>query len=429
MNANTQYHSAVTEAIIERALHEKKNGAETQYFLEQFRKTGLSVAGNESWKYTSLSFLTAEQFNALEEKDNDIWVENLCKKLSSHPVVSSAHNRVVMVNGVFKPHYSKLSDTLKIEELPWEMAVEKSQYWRNISPATDHTLLTLNEILARRMLSIHVPKSEQTHTLILIDVTTGEGQGSVHPHYCVNVENGARLELIEIAQGNGSYVHNGVSKIKVGKNAFFSHVRALRHSTEAVTLDSIYADIEEKGEYNLFSSIEGTKLQRTDVKIGLNGAHAIAHVNGVQLLGNHSHGDITSYISHAAPHTASRQTIKNVISKKGKGVFQGKIYVDRIAQKTDGYQMNQALLLSEEAELDAKPELEIYADDVKCSHGATAGALDEEQLFYLCSRGIPILEAKKMLVEAFITDAYALVENESIQQFIEEYSNASSILA
>ena len=141
-------------------------------------------------------------------------------------------------------------------------------------------------------------------------------------------------------------------------------------------------------------------------------------MNGVQLLTGNQHADFSSVVRHDAPHGTSRQTVKNVLAGRSRGVFQGRIEVARHAQKTDGYQMNQALLLSQDAEIDSKPELEIFADDVKCSHGATVGELDAEQLFYLRSRGVPDSEARAMLVRAFLTEALDLVTNEPIRDVL-----------
>jgi Fe-S cluster assembly protein SufD len=140
----------------------------------------------------------------------------------------------------------------------------------------------------------------------------------------------------------------------------------------------------------------------------------------VQLLAGVQHADFTTVVRHAAPSTTSRQTVKHVLTGRARGVFQGKIEVARGAQKADGYQMNQALLLSPDAEVNSKPELEIYADDVKCSHGVTVGALDAEQLFYLRSRGIPQSEARAMLVRAFLDEALDPIENEAARTAMEQ---------
>ena len=149
------------------------------------------------------------------------------------------------------------------------------------------------------------------------------------------------------------------------------------------------------------------------------GANGHAALNAAQILRGHQHADFTTVVAHEAPGCASRQTVKNVLAGHSRGVFQGKIEVARIAQKTDGYQMNQALLLSPDAEIDCKPQLEIYADDVKCSHGATVGELDAEQIFYLVSRGIPLAEARAMLVRAFLSEALALVTDEAVRALFE----------
>ncbi len=157
-----------------------------------------------------------------------------------------------------------------------------------------------------------------------------------------------------------------------------------------------------------------------EVHARLAGERATAHLNAAQLLGGRQHADFTTVVRHDAPATLSRQTVKNVLTGRSRGVFQGKIEVARIAQKTDGYQMNQALLLSPDAEIDSKPQLEIYADDVKCSHGATVGELDAEQLFYLRSRGVPEPEARTMLVRAFLSEALDPISHETARAAMED---------
>jgi Fe-S cluster assembly protein SufD len=142
-------------------------------------------------------------------------------------------------------------------------------------------------------------------------------------------------------------------------------------------------------------------------------------LNAAQILTGVQHADFTSVVRHAAPNGTSRQTVKNVLAGRSRGVFQGRIEVARDAQKTDGYQMNQALLLSPDAEVDSKPELEIFADDVKCSHGATVGELDAEQLFYLRSRGVPVAEARAILVRAFLSEAIEAVAHDEARALLE----------
>jgi Fe-S cluster assembly protein SufD len=164
----------------------------------------------------------------------------------------------------------------------------------------------------------------------------------------------------------------------------------------------------------------GSRIARTEAHARLIGEKGTTHLNGAQLLSGMQHADLTTVVRHQAPYCASRQTVKNVLAGRSHGVFQGRIEVARHAQKTDGYQMNQALLLSPDAEIDTKPELEIFADDVKCSHGATVGELDADQMFYLRSRGIPDAEARSILVRAFLAEALDAVSNETVREVLEQ---------
>jgi len=190
--------------------------------------------------------------------------------------------------------------------------------------------------------------------------------------------------------------------------------------TAAFHVNTVFAEVAEHGTYDAFVLTLGAAVARTEVHARLVGPHGAVHWNGAQLLGGRQHADITTVVSHDAPDCASRQTVKNVLSDRSRGVFQGRIEVARAAQKTDGYQMNQALLLSPDAEIDCKPQLEIYADDVKCSHGATVGELDADQLFYLRSRGVPESEARAILVRAFLAEAMDPIADPAVRGLLEQ---------
>lgn len=285
------------------------------------------------------------------------------------------------------------------------------------SDAPDHPVVALNTMLAEEGATVHVPAGTDAGRLVLISLCSAGADA--HLRHRVVLERGARLSLVEIAAGEGAYAGNAVSEITVQAEAALQHVRLQQDAAEAVSLSHVRATVAERGSYDGFNLALGSAVARHEVRARLEGPYAIVHVNGAQLLGSTQIADLTSAIVHAAPHTSSRQTVKNVLTGRARGVFQGKILVDRIAQKTDGYQMNQALLLSEEAEINAKPELEIFADDVKCSHGATAGALDEDQMFYLRSRGVPKGEARAILVRAFLEDAFDLVADGPVRALLE----------
>ncbi|HQU04910.1 MAG TPA: Fe-S cluster assembly protein SufD [Acidocella sp.] len=241
-----------------------------------------------------------------------------------------------------------------------------------------------------------------------------------HPRHRIVLGTNATLTIIEVALGQGVYWHNPVTDITLQEGATLGHYRLQDESAEAFHLATIRADIAEKAAYESFSLVVGGKLSRAEFHTNLNGPNASTHLNAAQLLRGRQHADFTSVVGHKAPNCASRQTVKSVLFDHARGVFQGRIEVAQIAQKTDGYQMNQALLLSPHAEIDIKPELEIFADDVKCSHGATIGALDPEQIFYLRSRGIPEDQARAMLIRAFLTEALEPVTHEAARTFLED---------
>ena len=258
-------------------------------------------------------------------------------------------------------------------------------------------------------------------TLVLLSITPdGHRPVDFHPRHSITLDAGARLSIIEVMRGEGTYLHNAVTSVSVAAGATLTHVRLQEEGPEAFHVNTTFAQIAERGTYDAFVLTLGARLARTEVHARLAGPGGAVHLNGAQLLGGTQHADITTVVAHDAPGCSSRQTVKNVLDGRSRGVFQGKIEVARVAQKTDGYQMNQALLLSPAAEIDCKPQLEIYADDVKCSHGATVGELDADQLFFLRSRGIPLAEARAILVRAFLTEALDVVADGAARDMMEQ---------
>jgi len=243
-----------------------------------------------------------------------------------------------------------------------------------------------------------------------------------HPRLLVVLHKDARLMLAETGDGaaGACFLDNPVSEITLAAGAHLTHVRLQDLPETAAQLATTYVRLAERAEYDSFVLAAGAAIARNEIHATLAGPHGTCHLNGAQLLHGRRHADTTTAIDHAAPRCASRQTYKSVLGGASRAVFQGRIHVHQVAQKTDGYQMNQALLLSPDAEMDSKPQLEIFADDVKCSHGATVGELDEAQLFYLRSRGIPEDEARSLLVHAFLADALELVTDEALRGVLAE---------
>jgi Fe-S cluster assembly protein SufD len=324
--------------------------------------------------------------------------------------VPDAAARLVFAGGAFRenlstsvPGFARFADQPEFGELSW--------------PDRD-PMVALNTMLAHDGAVLTIPHDHDSGIVFLVHA--GIDGTSAHPRHMIRLGRGARLTLVEMFEGEGRYVHNPVSEIHVADGAVLTHVRLQTESTAAFHLATIYAAIAAGGTYDSFTLNIGGRITRTEIHTALEGAGAIAHLNGAQLLTGSQHADFTSVVRHAAPKGTSRQTVKNVLAGQSRGVFQGRIEVARGAQGTDGYQMNRALLLSPDAEIDTKPELEIFADDVKCSHGATVGELDPEQLFYLRSRGIPDTEARSILVRAFLAEALDPVTNDTARGLLED---------
>ncbi|MDE8345621.1 MAG: Fe-S cluster assembly protein SufD [Acidocella sp.] len=299
--------------------------------------------------------------------------------------------RLVFLNGRFSAAHS---DTIP--------------FTRDFTPVADDGALPLAQINAGEAqdgITLDISEGVDAGAVLLVSHAAGTGPFAFHPRHRITLGAGARLVLVEVAQGDGVYWHNPVTDIVLHEGAKLAHYRLQDESREAFHLATIRVNIAGLAAYESFTACLGAKLSRAEFHARLHGARAHAHINAAQILGTTQLGDFTTVINHAAPDCASRQTVKSVLSGAARGVFQGRIEVDRVAQKTDGYQMTQALLLSPGAEMDIKPELQIFADDVKCSHGATIGALDPEQIFYLRSRGIPEAQAREMLIRAFLDEA------------------------
>ena len=375
---------------------------------DAFRTAGLPSVRQEAWRYTNLRPMAEQGFHG--PLTPAIGGTDLLARL---PAIAAP--RIVLVDGRFRADLSVMPTGMMTESFAAEPA------FGGLARPERESLAALNTMLAQDGAVITVPTGHDGGTLLLVSLASGTAARPVafHPRHVLRLEAGARLTVIEVAAGEGVYLHNPVSEITVGKDAHLAHIRLQDESHDAFHLATIYADVAGGGTYDGFSLILGARLGRTEIHARLTGTGAAAHLNAAQLLGGTQHADFTTIVSHDAPGCASRQTVKSVLTDHARGVFQGRIEVARIAQKTDGYQMNQALLLSPDAEIDCKPELEIFADDVKCSHGATVGELDPEQLFYLRSRGIALADARAILVRAFLAEALDPITHEPARAALE----------
>ncbi len=371
-----------------------------------FAARGFPTRRIEQWKYTDLSAVAQAAFaEPLTSVDGAVAL----------PAANAPH-RAVFVDGRFRPDLSTLEGLAFSARGLAQHLVDAEAHLGALAKPESEPLAALNTMLFEDGIFIDVPKDVDGGLLELVSVAVDPGRPfAFHPRHLIRLGEGARLTLIETATGSGACLHNPVFEIEVAARATLTHGRMLQEAASVFHLSTIYARIASEAVYDNFTVAAGPRLTRNEIHAALVGPRAACHMNGAQMASEGQHVDTTTALDHAAPDCASRQTYKTVLTGRSRGVFQGKILVRREAQKTDGYQMNQALLLSEEAEIDSKPQLEIYADDVKCSHGATVGALDADSLFYLRARGIPLPQARAMLVEAFLHEAVETVTDETLR--------------
>jgi Fe-S cluster assembly protein SufD len=282
--------------------------------------------------------------------------------------------------------------------------------------AHDDPLLALNAKLKAKTIALSF-EGNVDQPVEVLHVTTGQG-AAVASRLHIAVAPGGSATVIETFVGEGEYLNNPVTTIEVGKGARLDRAKIETESAQAQHVSQVIVTLAAGAILNDFTLTSGAVLNRQNGVVEYHGENASAKISGSYVLKGAQHADTALIIDHKVPNCLSRELFKCVMDDKARGIFQGKVIVRKDAQKIDGKQSSHALLLSETAEFDAKPELEIYADDVVCGHGTTCGDLNHDHLFYLKSRGIPEVEARSMLVEAFVAEAVEMVENEAVRDAV-----------
>jgi Fe-S cluster assembly protein SufD len=387
---------------------------------DAFARDGFPTRRAEAWKYFDLRAIA-----------NERWHEPVAPLDAEPPapIPALGPHCAVMVDGRFRPDLSAL-DALPAGVSVRGLAAVLHDDAGSISGRLgvlarpgQHPFAALNTLLMEDGIVVEVEAGIELPGLLHI-ASIGASPGgraiAFHPRVLVVLHQDARLSLAKTAEGvaGARYLDNPVTEISLAAGARLTHVRLQDLPASAAQLSTTYVRVAENATYDSFVLAAGAAQARNEVHVTLAGPRATCHLNGAQLTDGARVADTTTAIDHAAPNCASRQTYKSVLAGNSRAVFQGRIHVHQAAQKTDGFQMNQALLLSPDAEMDSKPQLEIYADDVKCSHGATVGELDAAQLFYLRSRGIPDAEARALLVHAFLADALEFVADERLREVL-----------
>ncbi len=383
---------------------------------EAFRAAGFPTIKSEAWRFIPL--------HALIEGDFSVDAPPAPfdrSRLKGVTFGRAAENRFVFVNGRLRDDLSSLEHLSPgIELLSFAEALKSRPqliegFLGNAPGLAGHPFAALNAAFAADGYVLHLaPGARAEAPIEILWVGSGADKPPVyHPRNLIVAGAGAHATVIEHHVGLciGSYFSDSVTEIALGQGALLRHCKVQDESREAFHMAVTGAHLAAGAHYDSFVFSIGGRLARNEIHVALDGRRAHCRLYGAYLARGEQTVDHTTVIDHVSPETSSKELYKGVLDGRARGVFQGRITVRPNAQKADGQQMNRALLLSNKAEINSKPELEISADDVKCSHGATAGELDDAALFYLRSRGIPEAEARRLLVEAFLAeviDAVAL---------------------
>ena len=387
---------------------QEKKFKETNF--KEFLKQGFPNRKLENWKFSDLNQIIKSNIGELTFY-NDYKKENQIDKIEL--ISELEHNKIIIVDGKIEKIDFKFEDKDKIEIL-----VEQGE---ETIKENINSLINLNNAFSNKFCKIIIKKNYSLKKPLVIYHSTNKNTQSKNTNSRIDfkLEENASLRLIDIFKDNTEknflniYYNFELDKSSILKN--YKIDKSINNNVK-YSYNNVKQEANSISETFILSS--GSKFFKNEINCDLLGQHSSAFVNGIFDLDDENHHEIKSNINHLVENTKSYQLVKSVLEKKSKAVYQGKIFVSSEAQKTDGYQLSNAILLSENSEFNAKPELEIYADDVKCSHGSSSGSLDENSIFYLMSRGLNYKEAKKLLINGFLLDVIEKITDEEIKNLI-----------
>ena len=378
--------------------------------LDNFLKNGFPSRKLENWKFSDINQIIKKNIGELTFY-NDYKIEN---EINDDIFIKEIeHNKIVIVNGKVQQFNFEYEESDKINITILDTL--------NQNLNQDNSLLSLNNSFSNKIHNILVKKNYSLKKPLIIYQITNEKVSNTNINFQLNfdLEESSSIKIINFSDDNSekNFINN-LFNFNLDKNAILKNYKIDKKNNTNIKYD--YSSIIQKensiSETFIFSS--GSDYVKNEVNCNLEGKYSSAFINGIHLLSKNKHHEIRTNTNHSYENTKSYQLIKSVIDDSSKSVYQGKIYVDSKAQKTDGYQLSKAVLLNEQAEFNAKPELEIYADDVKCSHGSASGSLDEDSIFYLMSRGLDKKTAKELLINGFLLDVVEKITDEEIKKLL-----------
>ena len=398
------------EKLLENSNFSKKNVEIKRKSFNNFIEKGFPNKREESWKFSDLNQIISKNIKNLSFY-NDLSKPN--KIDQSIFIDGLEHNKLVFVNGRIEKIEFDYEEKNKIEILD-DLVLEKPNNTKN-------SLLFLNNAFVSKYFKLIVKKNYSLKKPLVIYNITNRDLVSKNINLKIDIllEENSSLKLVEFS--NDKSITNFINinyNFDIQKNSILKNYKIDNNSNSNIKyyFNNINQGTNSVAEIFLLSS--GSEFIKNEINCNLNGKYASVFVNGVLILDETKHHEIKTNINHLVENTKSYQLIKSVLEDESKAVYQGKIFVDSKAQKTDGYQLSKAILLNDNTEFNAKPELEIYADDVKCSHGSSSGSLNEDSIFYLMSRGLNYKEAKKLLINGFLLDVVEKITDSEIKNLI-----------
>ncbi len=385
------------------ALDRKKN-------LELFFKKGLPNKKDESWKFTDFSLIINKNFKKIKNNHDFSFDEKI------ELIRDFDHNFIILVNGLLNSFDISFEDKSKVN-------IEKLNSLDDFKNQSNSNLNYLNKALSLGGFKIEIKENYKCKKPIII-----------YNYYSSNLENkiinnsnkiklnqNTELTLIEYnVDENSKFLKNTFETVEIAKDSVLKSISIQKSKSKGYFYKNISGSQGYNSNYQNYILTSGLRFNRVEIEMSLEKENSNCFIMSGLSLGEGEHQEIKTRINHLAPNCKSYQKIKNVLEKDSNGIYQGKIYVKDVAQKTDAYQLSKALILDDLAEFNAKPELEIYADDVKCSHGSTSGSIDKDAVHYLMTRGIQFTEAKKLLINGFLNEIFENMSEQKIKTFLEK---------
>ena len=382
--------------------------------IKSFKEKGFPTKKEEAWKYTSLNRLLKNDFSVFSRKENALEYRDV-KKYFIHEIDSY---KIVFIDGKYSSHLSQTTHE-GIDVCLMSSALTKPKYRILIENyfnkiAQKDSLTSLNTAFSNEGAYIHIPKNKVVSKPIqIIHLSTGnESAIMLQPRNLIVVDENSHVQIIERHQSltDNPVLTNSVTEMYVNKRAIVDYYKIQNDNLNASLIDNTYINQKQESICSVHTFSFGGKLTRNNLNYYQHGERINSILKGITIIGDKQHVDHNTLVHHKEPNCESHQDYKGVYGENSTGVFNGKIIVDKIAQKTNAFQSNKNILISDKATINTKPQLEIFADDVKCSHGCTIGQLDESALFYMRSRGIPEKEAKALLMYAFSNNVLSSVQ-------------------